>query len=94
MGTMISSFVALVLFLMLMRLLVALVAATVRVVRGGTDDAREFDRAGVGLERFWKAEVRKQDSSSLVPTRAGIGVRFKNGQFEVRETRTISKDVF
>lgn len=94
MGTTLNAFLALVIFLFLLRLVVALVAALVRVWRGGLDEAREFDRAGVELPRLWQARVRRQDSSSLVPTRAGIGVRFADGKFQVRETRTISKDVF
>lgn len=79
---------------LLIWLMMSLIAAAARIWRGGLADAREFARAGVTLPHFWDATVRKQDSSSLVPTRAGVGVMFKNGKFVIRETRTISKDVF
>jgi hypothetical protein len=79
---------------LLLWLFLSLIAATARVWRGGLTDAREFDRAGVNLTRFFRARVRKQDSSSLVPTRAGIGVSYRDGKFKVRETRTVSKDIF
>lgn len=79
---------------LLLWLLMSLVAAAGRVWRGGVGDAREFDRADFSLKRFLTAQVEPQDSSSLVPTRAGIGVRHRNGRFEIRETRTISKETF
>lgn len=75
-------------------LFMSLMAATARVRRGGTDEAREFARAGVTLGRYLTARVDRQDSSSLVPTRAGIGIKATPNGFVVRETRTISKDVF
>jgi hypothetical protein len=79
---------------LLLWLTMSLLAAAARVWRGGIADAREFSRAGVTLSRFLRAQVRRQDSGSLVPTRAGVGVRYKNGKFVIRETRTISKDIF
>jgi len=94
MGTMIIVVIAAAALPLLLWLLMSLVAAAARIWRGGLADAREFERAGVTVSAFVRAKVRRQDSSSLVPTRAGIGVRYKNGEFKVRETRTISKDVF
>lgn len=79
---------------LLLWLFMSLIAAAARIWRGGLSDAREFERAEVSLRRFFTATVDRQDSSSLVPTRAGIGVRYENDSFHVRETRTISKDVF
>ncbi|MCC6828267.1 MAG: hypothetical protein IT550_08575 [Novosphingobium sp.] len=79
---------------LLLWLFMSLVAAWARVWRGGVADAREFDRADFSLRRFFRAQVDRQDSSSLVPTRAGIGLRYEKGQFKVRKTRTVSKDVF
>ncbi len=78
----------------MVRLFLSLMSAAGRVWRGGADDAREFARAGVTLDRFLSASVQQQDSSSLVPTRAGIGVTATAHGFRVRETRTISKDTF
>ncbi|MGF7156270.1 hypothetical protein [Novosphingobium gossypii] len=86
--------VAIIALPLLLWLLMSLVAAMARIWRGGTAEAREFGRAGVTLPRFMFAKVRRQDSSSLVPTRAGVGVRYRNGKFVIRETRTISKDIF
>jgi hypothetical protein len=85
---------AIVLLPFAVRFCLSLVAAAGQVWRGGKDEAREFQRAGVTLGRFWKAKVDRQDYSSLVPTRAGVGVKFGAKGFSVRETRTISKDVF
>ncbi len=85
---------ALVLLPFMIQLFMSMMAAAGRVWRGGADDAREFSRAGVTLGRFLSASVHKQDSSSLVPTRAGIGVTATADGFRVRETRTISKDTF
>ena len=75
-------------------LLMSLVAATARVWKGGTADAREFQRAGFTLLPFLRATVRSQDSGSLVPTRAGVRARVRNGRIVVRETRAVSKDIF
>lgn len=78
----------------LLWLFMSMVAAFVRVLRGGKSEAREFARSGLTLRTFWAAKVDRQDSGSMIPTRAGIGVSYKNGKFIVRETRTISKDIF
>lgn len=85
--------VALVALPFFMRLCLSLIAAAARVWRGGNDEAREFARAGFDFRSFLSASVRKQDSSSLVPTRAGIAVTVRSNEFVVRETRTISKDI-
>ena len=74
--------------------MISMTAAFARVVRGGSNTASEFHRAGFTLKSFLFAEVRRQDSGSLVPTRAGIKARVRKGKIEVVETRTISKDVF
>ena len=74
--------------------LMSIAAATSHVFRGGSADAGEFSRAGFTLRRFFSATVRRQDSSSLVPTRAGVRARVRNGRIVVSETRAISKDVF
>lgn len=76
------------------RLALSMFAAAGHVWRGGRDEAREFSRAGVTLRRFVFATVQRQDSSSLVPTRAGVGVTATASGFVVRETRTISKEIF
>lgn len=78
----------------MVRLFLSLMGAAGRVWRGGTDASREFLRADVTLRRFFFAAVEKQDHSSLVPTRAGVGVTASSSGFTVRETRTISKDTF
>ena len=78
----------------LVLLFMSLMVAMARVWRGGPREAREFARAGVDLRRFLSARVLRQDSSSLVPTRAGIGIRATPDGFVVRETRALSKDVF
>jgi hypothetical protein len=93
MGTMLI-IAAIIALPLLLWLFLSLVIAWTRVWRGGVSEAREYDRAGFTLARFFDAKVDRQDGSSLVPTRAGIGVRFEDGEFKVRETRTISKDVF
>jgi hypothetical protein len=75
--------------------MMSLMTATARVWRGGRSEAREFALARVDLRAFVGGTVNRQDSSSLIPTRAGIKIRAnKAGGFDVRETRTISKDVF
>jgi len=74
--------------------MMSMAAATSHVIRGGFSGAREFSRAGFTLGRFFSATVRRQDSSSLVPTRAGVRARVRNGRIVVSETRAISKDVF
>jgi hypothetical protein len=75
--------------------LMSLMAATARVWRGGENEAREFALAQVDLGAFLAGKVDRQDSSSLIPTRAGIRIRAtQDGHFVVAETRTISKDVF
>jgi hypothetical protein len=75
--------------------MMSLMVATARVWRGGRSEAREFALAHVDLRAFLGGSVDRQDSSSLIPTRAGIRIKAnKDGRFEVRETRTISKDVF
>jgi hypothetical protein len=75
--------------------MMSLLAAIARIWRGGPSEAREFALAHVDLRSFLGGKVDRQDSSSLVPTRAGIKIKAtKDGRFVVRETRTISKDVF
>lgn len=79
---------------MLIYLFMSLMAALTRVGRGGRAEAREFKRAGVGLKDFLNASVRKQDSGSMISTRAGISLRSTAKGLKVRETRTVAKDVF
>ena len=74
--------------------MMSMAAATSHVFRGGSAGAREFDRAGFTLKRFLFATMRRQDSGSLVSTRAGVRARVRNGRIVVAETRAISKDVF
>ncbi|KQN34770.1 hypothetical protein ASG37_15730 [Sphingomonas sp. Leaf407] len=87
----IAACVALPIFL---SLFMALVAALAHVWRGGTAEAREFARAGIGLPQFFGASVAKQDSGSLISTRAGISLRVTDKGLLVNETRTVAKDVF
>ncbi|MGP7795613.1 hypothetical protein [Sphingomonas sp. CLY1604] len=75
-------------------LFMSLLAATARVWRGGRSQSREFERAGVTLRPLLRAEVRRQDSGSLISTRAGIRIRSTSKGIVVGETRTIAKDVF
>ncbi|WP_174291163.1 hypothetical protein [Sphingomonas bacterium] len=79
---------------LLVWLFMSLVAATARVWKGGVADAREFQRAGFRLLPFLRAGVRRQDSGSLVPTRAGVRAGVRRGRIFVAETRAVSKDVF
>lgn len=78
----------------LIYLFMSLMAALTRVGRGGSAEARDFKRAGVGLKEFLGARVRKQDSGSPISTRAGISLRSTAEGLQVKETRTIAKDVF
>lgn len=89
----IAIFAILVLPLMIY-LFMSLMAALTRVGRGGRAEAREFKRAGMGLTEFINASVRKQDSGSMISTRAGISLRSTADGLKVRETRTVAKDVF
>jgi hypothetical protein len=75
-------------------LFMSLMAAAARIWRGGASEALEFDRAGVGWRSLWRANVRRQDSGSLISTRAGIRMRSGAGGLKVGETRTIAKDMF
>ena len=75
-------------------LFMSLMAASARVWRGGRAEAREFQRAGVRFRPFILARVRRQDSGSLISTRAGIRIRSTSEGLVVGETRTIAKDVF
>jgi hypothetical protein len=79
---------------LLIYLFMSLVSALARVGRGGTGEAREFARAKVGLKQLFGASVRKQDSGSLIATRAGISLRSSTAGLQVNETRTVAKDVF
>lgn len=72
----------------------SLTAALARVKRAGAAQTREFRRAGVHWQSFLKARVRRQDSGSLIPTRAGVSLRSTAAGLELEETRTIAKDVF
>jgi len=74
-------------------LYLSLVAATARVWRGGLADAGQLDRAGLDLGRFLLADLRP-DGSPLVPTRVGIGARYKDGRLQVRKMRGISREAF
>ena len=79
---------------LLIYLFMSLVSAMTRVKRGGPGEAREFARAGFGLKQFFGASVKKQDSGSLIATRAGISLRGTPAGVKVSETRTVAKDVF
>lgn len=80
---------------LLIYLFMSMMAALARIWRGGVDEAREFKLARFDLESYALGVVPKLDSSSLIPTRAGFRIEAtKHGDFIVRETRTISKDVF
>lgn len=86
---------AVVLLPILVYFLMSLLAAFSRIVRGGPNEAREFILTGLRFGSFVSGDMDRPDSSSLVPTRAGIGIKAnKNGTFTIRPTRTISKDVF
>lgn len=78
----------------LIHLFMSLVSALARVGRGGSGEAREFARAHFGLKQFFGASMRKQDSGSLIATRAGISLRGTPTGVKVTETRTVAKDVF
>lgn len=75
-------------------MLLSFTAALARVQRAGRSEARQFRRAGVTLARFRAATVQRQDSGSLVPTRAGLSIRSNASGLVVEETRTVAKDVF
>lgn len=75
-------------------LLLSFTAALAQVRRSGTSEARQFRLAGVTFERFRTAGVQRQDSGSLVPTRAGLSLRSTTKGLVVEETRTVAKDVF
>lgn len=77
----------------MLRMSLSLTASMARVRRAGNQQAREFRRAGVTLPKFLKARVSRQDSSSLISTRAGVSLRSSRNGLSVRETRTIAKDV-
>lgn len=79
---------------LLIYLFMSLVSALARVGRGGPGEAREFARARFGLKQFFGASMRKQDSGSLIATRAGISLRGTPTGVKVTETRTVAKDVF
>jgi len=85
---------ALVAIPLLIYLFMSLVSALARVGRGGPGEAREFARARFGLKQFFGASMRKQDSGSLIATRAGISLRGTPTGVKVTETRTVAKDVF
>jgi len=85
---------ALILLPLFVYLFMSLMAAAARVRRGGQAQSREFARAGVKLRPFIGARVRRQDSGSLISTRAGIRIRSTSSGLVVGETRTIAKDVF
>lgn len=74
--------------------MISMITAFARVAKGGSDTASEFHRAGFTLRSFLFARVRRQENGALIPTRAGIKARVRNGKIEVAETRTISKDIF
>lgn len=75
-------------------LLMSFTAALAQVRRSGRSEARQFRQAGVTLKRFRTARVQRQDSGSLVPTRAGLSLRSTVDGLVVEETRTVAKDVF
>ena len=72
----------------------SLTAAVGRVRRAGRQQAREFSRAGFTVGRFRTARVAKQDSSSMISTRAGMSLSSTSEGLVVKKTRTIAKDVF
>lgn len=73
----------------------SMLAALGRVVRGGTGEARHFAIAGIDLGMFVRGSAKGLDSSLRIPTRAGIWIETKDdGSFEVRSTRTVSRDVY
>ena len=78
----------------LVHLFMSLMAAAARISRGGRSESRDFQRAGVNWYTLWHAKVRRQDSGSLISTRAGIRIGSSPDGIRVGETRTIAKDVF
>lgn len=75
-------------------LLLSFTTALAQVRRSGRSEARQFRLAGVTFGRFRAAKVLRQDSGSLVSTRAGLSLRSTSGGLIVEETRTVAKDVF
>lgn len=75
-------------------LLLSFTAALAQVRRSGASEARQFRLAGVTFGLFRTAKIQRQDSGSLVPTRAGVSLRSTTKGLVVEETRTVAKDVF
>lgn len=76
------------------RLVLALTACLKRIWKGGVAQSRDFARAQVTFDNFTHARVPRQDSGSLIPTRAGLSVRSTRSGVRIAETRTVAKDIF
>lgn len=65
-----------------------------KVLRSGRSVADQVDRAGFGPRAFWHGDLRRQSASSSVATREGLVASAKDGKVFLKQTRTISREVF
>lgn len=76
-------------------LLATFVIGLLKVIfSNGAAVADQIDRAGFGADAYWKGSLRRQSASSSISTREGVTARVRDGKVELRQTRTISRELF
>lgn len=75
-------------------LLTTFVIGLLKVLGDGLNGVDLVDRAGFGPKAYWKAALPRQSASSSVATQESIlAVGRRGGKVELKQTRTISREL-